>query len=334
MYELPDSLKQKLDSYFLSDDASFLSNWNNWSFISFLEFTKKRRALSIKNKKDLHQRFSNSLNAILMSNAPREVKKVTKALQGEKALLVLVVPTTTPPPGNAFTASSPCYTSTISPYNALQSLSLDASTTTPPPVNTSTVLPPYYTLMTLPGNVSIASSPCYTFTTPSRNVPPPPHYTFTTPLRNAPPPPHYTFTTLPHNVLPPLSQNIFKYFLDIYETSFEMDWVPWKFNITINNVNIECVLMSLHKKCQKTKPKTTTSLKYGIINPNDRIILEALEQSVISHFEAKMQKYKPKKALFAETSLENLGKALDDIKIDYNNLDYDIIYLYCLFKKL
>ncbi|CAI2201262.1 19998_t:CDS:2, partial [Funneliformis geosporum] len=77
------NLKQKLDSYFLSDDSSSLSDWNNWSFLSFLEFAKKRRALSIKNKRDLHQRFSNSLNAILMSDASRKVKEVTKALQSE-----------------------------------------------------------------------------------------------------------------------------------------------------------------------------------------------------------------------------------------------------------
>ncbi|CAG8737832.1 1472_t:CDS:2, partial [Dentiscutata heterogama] len=178
-------------------------------------------------------------------------------------------------------APPPRYTPTIPPHNALQPLSQDASTTTPPPVNTSTALPPRYTLTTPPGNASIA---------------PPPRYTFTTPPRNAP---------------PPLSQNIFKRFLDIYETSFEMDWAPWKFNITINNVNI------------------------------DR--MQALGQSVISHFEAKMQEYKPKKALSAEvirilktfnvTSLEDLGKALDDVKIDYNNLDRDIIYLRRLFEK-
>ncbi|CAG8741026.1 15624_t:CDS:10, partial [Dentiscutata erythropus] len=360
MYELPDSLKQKLDSYFLSDDASSLSNWNNWSFISFLEFTKKRRALSIKNKRDLHQRFSNSLNAILMSDAPREVKEVTKALQGEmystsvdlfwkevqtseeiavaqaeyqrkQAFIELkkwrviesrerevekdvnVIIIADMKALSVTTTSLYSHNTAIPPRNALQPLSQDASTTTPPPVNTSTALPPRYTLTTPPGNASIA---------------PPPRYTFTTPPRNAP---------------PPLSQNIFKRFLDIYETSFEMDWAPWKFDITINNVNIECVLMSLHEKCQKTKPKTT-SLEYGIIDLNDGIILEALGQSVISHFEAKMQEYKPKKALSAEvirilktfnvTSLEDLGKALDDVKIDYNNLDRDIIYLRRLFEKL
>ncbi|PKK59785.1 hypothetical protein RhiirC2_279021 [Rhizophagus irregularis] len=123
-----------------------------------------------------------------------------------------------------------------------------------------------------------------------------------------------------------------------------MDWAPWKFDITISNVNIECVLMNLHEKCQKTKPKTKTPLEYGIIDLNDGIILEALGKSVISHFEAKMQEYKPKKALSVEvkrilktfnvTSLEDLGKALDAVKIDYNNLDRDIIYMRRLFEKL
>ncbi|CAI2202105.1 10884_t:CDS:2, partial [Funneliformis geosporum] len=57
----------------------------------------------------------------------------------------------------------------------------------------------------------------------------------------------------------------------------------------------------------------------------------------------KMQEYKPKKALSTEvmrilktfnvTSLEDLGKALDNVKIDYNNLDRDIIYLRRLFEK-
>ncbi|CAI2201897.1 6934_t:CDS:2, partial [Funneliformis geosporum] len=72
------------------------------------------------------------------------------------------------------------------------------------------------------------------------------------------PPPHYTPITPPHNAStmpPPLSQNILKRSLDIYETGFEMDWAPWKFDITI---------------------------------------------IMISHFEAKMQEYKPKKALSTE----------------------------------
>ncbi|CAG8742415.1 21105_t:CDS:2, partial [Dentiscutata erythropus] len=71
--------------------------------------------------------------------------------------------------------------------------------------------------------------------------------------------------------------------------------------------------------------------------------IEALEQLVILYFEAKLQKYKPKKTLFIEiirilkifnvTSLKDFGKALDEVKIDYKNLDHDIIYLCCLFEK-
>ncbi|CAG8615191.1 1566_t:CDS:2 [Funneliformis mosseae] len=123
----------------------------------------------------------------------------------------------------------------------------------------------------------------------------------------------HTPTILPRNALPPLSQNILKHSFDIYETSYEMDWALWNFDITINNINIECVLMSLHEK-------------------------------LISHFEVKMQEYKPKKALSVEvmrilktfnvTSLEDLEKVLDEIKIDYNNLNRDIIYLRRLFEKL
>jgi len=165
---------------------------------------------------------------------------------------------------------------------------LDALTTTSPSDNTSTALPPRYTPTTPPCNApQPLSQDVSTTTPPSDNAPtaPPSRYTPTTPPRNAPPPP---------------SQNILKRSFDIYETSYEMDWAPWNFDITISNVNIECVLLSLHERCQKTKPKTKTSLEYGIIDLNDGIILGALGQSVISHFEAKMQEYKPKKALSVE----------------------------------
>ncbi|CAG8591883.1 5839_t:CDS:10 [Paraglomus occultum] len=199
----------------------------------------------------------------------------------------------------------------------------------------------------------IASSPCNASTTPQQFshafiTTSPPRYTPTTPPCNTSIPPSslYTPTTSRHNdsiTSLSLSLNILKRSLDIYETSYEMDWAPWKFDITINNVKIERVLRNLHEKCQKTKPKTKTSLEYGIIDLNNSIILEALGQSVISHFETKMQGYKPKKALSVEvrrilktfnvTSLEDLGKALDKVKIDHNNLDRDIIYLYRLFQK-
>ncbi|CAG8647651.1 13497_t:CDS:2, partial [Funneliformis mosseae] len=83
----------------------------------------------------------------------------------------------------------------------------------------------------------------------------------------------------------------------------------------------------------RTKPKAKILFEYGIINLNDGIILEALNQLVISHFEIKMQEYKPKKALFVETSLKDLGKALTEVKIEYNNLNYNIVYLHHLFEK-
>ncbi|KAF0542809.1 hypothetical protein F8M41_004435 [Gigaspora margarita] len=202
----------------------------------------------------------------------------------------------TPLSDNASTATPQHYITTTPPRHAPQPLLQDASTTTPPLGNASTA--------------------------------PLPHYTPTTPPRNAPSPP---------------PQNILKRSFDIYETSYEMDWAPWNFDITINDVNIECVLKSLHERCQKTNPKTKTSLEYGIIDLNDGIILEALGQSVILHFEKNMQEYKHKKALSVEmrilktfnvTSLEDLGNALDKVKIDYNNLDHDIIYLRRLFEKL
>ena len=51
--------------------------------------------------------------------------------------------------------------------------------------------------------------------------------------------------------------------LDIYEVSYEMDWAPWKFDIIINDVNIERVLLDLYERCQRTRPKIKTSLEDG-----------------------------------------------------------------------
>ena len=68
----------------------------------------------------------------------------------------------------------------------------------------------------------------------------------------------------------------------------------------INDVNIECVLLNLYEKCQRTRPKIKTSLEYGIINLNNSIISRVLSQLVMLYFEAKMQKYKPKKVLSME----------------------------------
>nr|CAG8660408.1 9827_t:CDS:2 [Entrophospora candida] len=127
--------------------------------------------------------------------------------------------------------------------------------------------------------------------------------------------------------------------------SYEMDWALWRFNLIINNVNIEHILLEVYEKCQKTKPKTKTSLDYGIIDLNDGIILKVLGNSVTSYFEVKMKDYKPKKAISEEaaakalkkfnvTSIKDLGKALAKVKVDYNNLDRDIVYLHHLFQKL
>ncbi|CAJ0894195.1 16566_t:CDS:2, partial [Entrophospora sp. SA101] len=92
-----------------------------------------------------------------------------------------------------------------------------------------------------------------------------------------------------------------------------------------------------------TKSKTKTSLDYGIIDLNDSIILKALGNSVTSYFEVKMKDYKPKKAISEEaakalkkfnvTSIKDLRKALAEVKVDYNNLDHDIVYLHRLFQK-
>ncbi len=196
--------------------------------------------------------------------------------------------TTTSPSDNTSTALPPRYTPTTPPCNAPQPLSQDVSTTTPPSDNAPTAPPSRYTPTTPPRNAPQPLLQDASTTTP------PPGNASTAPL------PRYTPTTPPRNAPPPPSQNILKRSFDIYETSYEMDWAPWNFDITISNVNIECVLLSLHERCQKTKPKTKTSLEYGIIDLNDGIILGALGQSVISHFEAKMQEYKPKKALSVE----------------------------------
>ncbi|CAB4479448.1 unnamed protein product [Rhizophagus irregularis] len=318
-YKPPDNLMEKLDPYFLSEDSSF-SDWSKWSLVSFLEYADERKTLSFNNKRDLHRRFGDSISAILKSDAPANVKEAIKDLKNDTCSVSvdlfwkkvkmdeeIAVAQSEYQRKQVFIELKHRFENRViesrereveKDVNKALSV-LDAPTTTPLPDNAFTA--------------------------------PPPRYTPTTPPRNA------------STTLPPLSQNILKRSLDIYETSYEMDWAPWKFDITISNINIEFVLMNLHEKCQKTKPKTKTPLEYGIIDLNDGIILEALGKSVISHFEAKMQEYKPKKALSVEvkrilktfnvTSLEDLGKALDAVKIDYNNLDRDIIYMRRLFEK-
>ena len=77
----------------------------------------------------------------------------------------------------------------------------------------------------------------------------------------------------------------------------DLDWAPWKLNAIINNIDIEQILLDLYKKCQKTRPKTKTSLDCGIIDLNDGVILEALGESTKMYFEEKIQRYKPRKVI-------------------------------------
>lgn len=84
---------------------------------------------------------------------------------------------------------------------------------------------------------------------------------------------------------------------NIYELSYDIDWAPWKFDIVINGVNIEYILQQFYDECQKSRPKIKTSLDCGLVDLNDGLILEALGQSLKSHFETLLQEYKPRKAL-------------------------------------
>ncbi|CAG8609118.1 5019_t:CDS:10 [Funneliformis mosseae] len=148
----------------------------------------------------------------------------------------------------------------------------------------------------------------------------------------------------PVTLLPP-KQNILKRpqpLLDIYE--IDLDWALWKLNAIINNIDIEQILLDLYKKCQKTRPKMKTSLNCGIIDLNNGVILEALGESIKLYFEEKIQIYKPRKVIsedvaktlkkFNVTSLEDLGKVLSEVQIDYNSLNRDIVYVHRLFQKL
>ncbi|CAG8450000.1 15649_t:CDS:10 [Funneliformis mosseae] len=144
----------------------------------------------------------------------------------------------------------------------------------------------------------------------------------------------------PKTLLPP-KQGTLKRPLDIYE--MDLDWAPWKFDAIINDIDIEQILLDLYKKCQKKRPKTKTSLDCGIIDLNEGVILEALGESTKMYFEEKIQRYKPRKVIsedvakilkkFNVTSLEDLGKVLSEVKIDYKSLDRDIVYVHRLFQK-
>ncbi|CAB5395244.1 unnamed protein product [Rhizophagus irregularis] len=294
-YKPPDNLMEKLDPYFLSEDSSF-SDWSKWSLVWGLHKCdfKVRRASECEGSDQGSKNDTCSVSVDLFWKKVKMDEEIAVA-QSEYQRKQVFIELKHRFENRVIESREREVEKDVNKALSV----LDAPTTTPLPDNAFTA--------------------------------PPPRYTPTTPPRNA------------STTLPPLSQNILKRSLDIYETSYEMDWAPWKFDITISNINIEFVLMNLHEKCQKTKPKTKTPLEYGIIDLNDGIILEALGKSVISHFEAKMQEYKPKKALSVEvkrilktfnvTSLEDLGKALDAVKIDYNNLDRDIIYMRRLFEK-
>ncbi|CAG8636713.1 8861_t:CDS:10, partial [Paraglomus brasilianum] len=80
-YKPSSNIRKKLHSYFLIDDT--FSTWCEWSLTSFLESEKMRGALAVCSKRALHQQFSDSLNAILESDAPSEVKKRVKDLKKE-----------------------------------------------------------------------------------------------------------------------------------------------------------------------------------------------------------------------------------------------------------
>ncbi|GBC01226.1 hypothetical protein RclHR1_04100002 [Rhizophagus clarus] len=194
------------------------------------EYQRKQAFLELKN------RFENRV----IESREREVEKDVN-----KALSVLDAPTTSLS-DNASTAPPPRYTPTTPPRNAPQSLSQDVSTSTPPSDNASTAPPPHYTL-----------------TTPPRNAPQPllQDASTTTPPGNASTAlPRYTPTTPPRNAPPPSSQNTLKRSFDIYETSYEMDWAPWNFDITISDVNIECVLTSLvRRRNRKLKRRLNTA---------------------------------------------------------------------------
>ncbi|CAG8487196.1 10197_t:CDS:2 [Funneliformis mosseae] len=145
----------------------------------------------------------------------------------------------------------------------------------------------------------------------------------------------------PTDSLTPL--NFLKRPKPLLDIEMDLDWAPWKYNLIINNIDIEQILQNIYKKCQKTRPKTKTSLDYGIIDLNDGVVLEGLGKSIKLYFEARIQDYKPKKNISKEianclkkfnvTSLKDLGKALSEVHIDYDNLDRDIFYLHRLFQK-
>ncbi|CAG8507869.1 25020_t:CDS:10 [Racocetra persica] len=121
----------------------------------------------------------------------------------------------------------------------------------------------------------------------------------------------------------------------------DMVWSPWCFYKIIGGIDIEEKIIGLCEKEKKAKIKS--SLSYGIIDLNDSRIMNVLGPSVKVYFEAEMKKYKPQRSVSKEaletlkyfnvTSLSELGKALSNITINYENPNRDIVYLRHLFEK-
>ena len=82
-YKPPDKLVKKLEPYFISENSSSFSDWSKWSLVSFLEYAAERRTLSFNDRRKLHQRFGNSIRAILKSDAPANVKEAIKDFKNE-----------------------------------------------------------------------------------------------------------------------------------------------------------------------------------------------------------------------------------------------------------
>ncbi|CAG8631033.1 22396_t:CDS:10, partial [Racocetra persica] len=111
----------------------------------------------------------------------------------------------------------------------------------------------------------------------------------------------------------------------------DMVWSPWHFDKIIGEIDIEKKIIGLCEKEKKAKIKS--SLNYGIIDLNDSRIMNVLGPSVKVYFEAEMKKYKPQRSVSKEaletlkyfnvTSLSELGKALSNITINYENPNRD-----------
>ncbi|CAJ0764839.1 191_t:CDS:2, partial [Entrophospora sp. SA101] len=87
---------------------------------------------------------------------------------------------------------------------------------------------------------------------------------------------------------------------------------PWEFDLIVENIDIEEKFIGLREILYKPKNKLT-SFNYGIIDLNDQNIQIELGTS---------------------TGMEKLADSLNSIKINYKNLDEDVLYLKRLFEKL